>query len=490
MPINTVQLCVYPRTFISSSHHNNLQHQLSHILGNTLTYAHIPTVDIFMLINPFHNHVAGKPDNRLVIFINGTEKSSNDNKHIVLDTNSPLFGIESPFTDFLPPNGGGIVIKSPEGIPVAEWFDDFWELNILFDLFDDNVNLDNKLAIFTAIMKAFNEQIFYQKTVQQSWKFGNQQSKLCDTFCSLIKHHREQNVSNDKRQIQQWERDIAAYQTAIKQLHDQLFQKRRQLNADEDYLNEILTTFENDLNILVQHEKIKDVHIDNQFVTIFTVPLRIYASNNKIYQGGEYTIKINMFDSNVTFDSNCKHSSFWSTQDPHPHVDGQTKKACFGNIDSTIAELCSQMQLYALVMILIDFLESANTADAAGKCVVNWPEIDKDGNLIIKDNDDCNDDDDNNDDCDDNDNDDDDNNDDCDDNDNDDDEEDDYHDCDCCGGEYHVEDLYSVYNNICRLDNDVIPTNHRFVCINCRDDYYHWSNSLEEYISDEVHYDD
>ncbi len=167
-----------------------------------------------------------------------------------------------------------------------------------------------------------------------------------------------------------------------------------------------------------------------------------------------------MFTSEVLFDSDCKHSSYWSTQDPHPHVDGLSKKACLGNIESTVAELCSQMQLYALAMILIDFLESANVSDAAGKCVVSWPEIDKNGNPICHNDNNkpiyCDDDD---------------------------------HDCDCCCETYHIGDLCEVYEEVQMENNIFQPVWLRHVCEDCRDDNYHWCDEFEIYLSNDAEYD-
>lgn len=463
MPINTITLGTYPRIFVDSTSHCDLQRELTSIIRNTLTDLSVPIIDIYMLSHPYHQHAAGKATERLVIFINGTEGSKNNEP--VINDKSTLFGTESPFTKFLPARGDGYIIKSDEGVPVAEWFDDFWELNILFDLFNDSTDLNNKLKIFTAIMKAFNEQVWFPKILASSWKFGNQKEQLYASFSSLIKTQKEKSIAQDRRQISQWENDLAAYQRASKQLYDQIFQKRRQLIANEDYINEILSVLITDLDILVKNEKIKDIRIDQEFITIFTVPLRIYASNHKIYQGGEYTIKINMFTSDVYFDSTCKRRSYWSLKDPHPHVDGQTKKACLGNIDSTVAELCSQMQLYALTMILIDFLESANVADAAGKCVVNWPEIDEEGNPVYTS------------DCDD------DYDDDCDDDYDDDDDDDDNDTCDDCGSIF--DGLTQVWNDLCIRDDGTYPINERHVCDDCRDDFYHWSETFHVYLSNE-----
>jgi len=459
--IDRVNLNVYPNTFVDSSSHHRLQTTLTSIIRSTLTHLNVPLVDIFMLTHPFHNYHAGRINERVVIFINGTRKTNNTNVPIVLD-NTTLFGIDSTFTKFLPPSGNGVIIKSDEGIPIAEWFDDSWELNILFDLFDNSTDLDNKLEIFTHIMKAFDTQVWHQKTIENSWKYSSQRDKLRDTFYSQIKSHREHNLTSDKRQIQQWEHDIAAYQRGLKQIYDQLFQKRQQIQTSENYVSEILSTLEGDLNILIQNEKIDDIHINDHFITIFTIPLRIYASNGKIYQGGKYTITINMFTSEVLFDSDCKHSSFWSTQDPHPHVDGTTKRACLGNIESTVAELCSQIQFYALAMILIDFLESANVSDAAGKCVVNWPEIDKDGNPVNHDDNDC---------C------------------NKEEEDDDaYRNCDCCCEAYHIEDLYEVYEEVEMENNIFQPVCLSHVCGDCRDEHYHWCDEFEVFLANDAEY--
>lgn len=464
MSINQIHLGPYPRTFISSTNHSNLQTNLASIIHNKLTHLNVPIIDIFLLINQFHAHKAGRTNERLVIFINGTEKTNENNQPIIMDNNATLFNIQTPFNTFLPPTNNGIVIKSNEGIAVAEWIEEYWELNILVDLFNDNVELDKKLNIFACIMEAFNKQVWYLKILENSWKHSNQRDKLYANFYSTLKDHRQHNIESDKRQIQQWESDIRTYQNAIKRVHDQLLHKRHQVIAIDNYLDEIISTLKNDLDILIQNEKITDVHINNEIITVFTEPLRIYASNNKIYQGGRYTININMFTSEILFDSDYKNKSFWSMKDPHPHVDGTTKKACLGNIESTVAELCSQMQLYALVMILIDFLESVNLADVAGKCVVNWPEIDKDGNPVNHDdNDCCNKEEEENDDA--------------------------YRDCDCCYEAYHIEDLYEVYEEVEMENNIFQPVCLRHVCEDCRDEHYYWCDEFEVYLANDAEYD-
>src|SRR5690606_9940189 len=98
---------------------------------------------------------------------------------------------------------------------------------------------------------------------------------------------------------------------------------------------------------------------------------------------GSMKIVMNMSNTDVRFYNldNPRHG-YWTNEDPHPHVSGGNNTACLGNVASTIAELCSRNEVYALALMCIDFLENANTTDPAGAKVVNWDEVDEEGNII------------------------------------------------------------------------------------------------------------
>lgn len=57
-----------------------------------------------------------------------------------------------------------------------------------------------------------------------------------------------------------------------------------------------------------------------------------------------------------------------------PHV-FETGMICHGNIESMMVEAYKNKNLYELIFIILQFLKSANTSDAAGQNVHLWPEV-------------------------------------------------------------------------------------------------------------------
>lgn len=443
----------YPRCYNNNDYdHDCLSMLLEHIINEQLSNSSVADkIDIFSLSVPWHCHNAGIKNNRLVIFFNATSDKASRSR---IDVNNAIvFGQHSHVDAFLPPSGKGIVLTSPEGIDVAEWNPETWELNILFDIFSNIDYKSSDCAIFTNIMKLFNEVVLIPMSYENSWKHSTNKDKLTNTFLSRLKDNYQQKLSEDRESIRIMQRDITRLQAQIKNLYDTIHIKMNNISENNKYIDTILNTLSNDLDLIVAHEKVTDVIIDNESIIIKTIPLRIYADNNNIYQAGEFNIRINMFSSLVTFTSNKGYRSYWTDNDPHPHINGNDGVACLGNIESTVAELCSQMQLYPLFLMLIDYLESANTEDAAGKYVVNWPLVDNNGNIIHPDSQITN--------------------------------FDDIIECDVCGCEFDVNDSYYVYNSAYLCDDGWEYDDEVCVCPNCLDRYYRYIDSDDVYL----HYD-
>ena len=72
------------------------------------------------------------------------------------------------------------------------------------------------------------------------------------------------------------------------------------------------------------------------------------------------------------FNEKTQKQGYWTNRDPHPHVNGDSGDACLGNVSSSIAEMINQQELYALTLICISFLESANEDDPAGENIKHW----------------------------------------------------------------------------------------------------------------------
>ena len=80
-------------------------------------------------------------------------------------------------------------------------------------------------------------------------------------------------------------------------------------------------------------------------------------------------------------DDYCRQS-YWTENDPHPHVDGGSGCPCYGSAGSMLASTMSECELYASFIIVLNFLQQVNTEDSAGKFIYNWDCIDKKRNII------------------------------------------------------------------------------------------------------------
>ena len=85
-------------------------------------------------------------------------------------------------------------------MPLAEWSEELYELNILFDLFPkedetNTVNRNNQLKIFEFIIKEFNRLVWKVKKLENSWIYTSNKDKLLE---SLNKNIVEQNKSKFK----------------------------------------------------------------------------------------------------------------------------------------------------------------------------------------------------------------------------------------------------------------------------------------------------
>ena len=435
----------------SADNHSRFVNELPRIIGSELTYANIQHLDLYNLEEERHKYEAGRQHERIVIFSNATAQGADDTMELI--SPEKINGIENTFTRFLSPKGNGILIASEHGIPLAEWHEDTHELNILFDLFR-TYNRET-IGIFTFIMKEFNQLVWFPKTLENSWKHSQDKVKLTDRFTDAIKRQKEARLQQDIRQANQWENELNEYRRRIKQVSDNLIQKRRQVAVEQESIKNVSEGLIKDLDLIIGNEKIDDLHIKDGKFVIYTKPLYIYSDKGRRYYGGKYTIELNPENSDVRFFGDNPRQGFWTPQDPHPHVSGRDGTPCFGNVSSTIAELCSQMQIYALTMVCIDFLESANTADVAGGHVHNWDEVDEEGNIISTHHHDNEEDDENSETL----------------------------QCQYCDERVHPDTIRLAYNDIAG-DGEVgyYVIDEIYVCENCLENEFHYNEDVEEYI--------
>lgn len=145
-------------------------------------------------------------------------------------------------------------------------------------------------------------------------------------------------------------------------------------HEDEWYLDE--------LNKIRNHKRITNILITRTHFG-FTTDI-IYCEHpdtGKLYEIGIFDVTIS-YGSHIIFNNKTRKVNGFESSMNAPHVfkDGN---ACFGDISKTVSELLAYNELYLLVNLLINFLESVNTSDAAGKYLTKWPEVDPTTKKII-----------------------------------------------------------------------------------------------------------
>lgn len=253
-------------------------------------------------------------------------------------------------------------------------------LNIFENLFAEysEQNLNKFHAIFREVDKFYRSQLNYY-----SWKHTNHKEELASEFQVTVRDAHLRTIEDDREKIQQYEDKIRSFSLDIRNMNANRIRLMNQIESAELKAEQVSTKLLNELDNIVNHPKVKDLIIRNGKFIIETEP--IYAYHDKIdarYYIGNMRIELQPENTRVRFFGDNPRRSYWTERDPHPHVNGRNGEACLGNIAPTIAELCSQMELYALVMICIDFLESVNTDDPAGRNINRWDKVDDQGNII------------------------------------------------------------------------------------------------------------
>lgn len=242
---------------------------------------------------------------------------------------------------------------------------------------------------------------------------------------------------------------INEYRNSLKQHYDALTQARKELLSLEHINNEKeIQNFIRGLDQIAEQPRVSNIDIEGELITISVDEVYAYAENRDGDEGryyiGNMRIQININNTDVRFFGDNPRRGYWGV-DPHPHVDGSNGRACLGNVAASIAELCSQKEIYGLFLIAMDFLENANVDDPAGRKIYMWDEVDEDGNIIREGGD-----------------------------------EPDWH-CENCGaGQYDGDDSYFVYTE---YDGEGGATNGEDWCESCRDEDVTWNDEVEEYVT-------
>lgn len=149
---------------------------------------------------------------------------------------------------------------------------------------------------------------------------------------------------------------------------------KKQLETKFDFTSEIK-------NIL-SHDTVKGMNIEGKKVKVFTDRIDIEDDKGNKFRGNEYEITFDYEHFNVRFKGTKGYRGYWTDNDPHPHINGEHGTACLGDAGSMLAVTLNEFELYASYIIALNFLQSVNTEDPAGKKIKYWDCIDENDNVI------------------------------------------------------------------------------------------------------------
>ena len=363
---------------VDKEENNRVKLEIKEIIKKTIKYPNNENLAIYIYNfgGRYEEHTVGDINRNIFIFNNYTNSLAKGKEEVTLDK----------YGKILPYVGDGILFIDEDDIIIAEYRDKptatgmvTSTLNILVDLLGSN-----KLDVFEQLMIDFNKVVISKIEDKNSWSRTTNKEELIKILEKQLYTSSEEtikrikyNINREESHMENLKQDMILHIKTLKRLS-------RELELEEGATALPADKIANDLDLIMKNEKVVDIKITEQNLKVMTHELYIYDEKGNKYVGGEYIIDVKLNNSDIKISGNKGHKGYWSDNDPHPHVNGESGKVCFGNLSSTVAELCAQNELYALILSCIDFLENVDIKDYAGKNIKYYDKIDEDGNVIEK----------------------------------------------------------------------------------------------------------
>lgn len=156
----------------------------------------------------------------------------------------------------------------------------------------------------------------------------------------------------------------------VRSIREVIEAKRMLEQLNNGSVNEI---YGKEFDKLLTIEKIHDVSVTNGIINIYTNSLQCLDPRTGIlHQIGKFRIELFTEKGYVRWHNLSQKIDGYRAKMNAPHVfpDG---KACLGNIEEIIPDLMGNYEYSALAMVAIQFIESVNVDDSAGKYIDRWP---------------------------------------------------------------------------------------------------------------------
>lgn len=312
---------------------------------------------------PRGNHTS---DGRFHLFI-GVGQRANGN------TPSTMWGLRLGNYTALSPQGDGQVIYEDSGFPIAELYED--RLYVLSNL--AHYGESYEVAVFRRLLEEVV--IEMSSTPQQKADRRRQQAE------ERRRRSREQYVrecaKRFEKTVEGTKRAIETGHAEVRRMQDALVKKIRETHGSERKLEQLEARRPNEtekygqeFDKLLNVPKVLDLQAGEGVISVFTDTLFCTdPRSGKRHEIGKFRIELSTQGCSVRWFNLTRRIAAYKSDQMAPHIwsDGS---ACLGNTGEIFPELLGNYEYAAAAVVAIQFAESVNVDDAAGKFIDRWPE--------------------------------------------------------------------------------------------------------------------
>lgn len=209
--------------------------------------------------------------------------------------------------------------------------------------------------------------------------------ELSKAFNEIALKDNEKTLERAKREEQEYLRDIKRYRdymTVAWNSYKDVMNRVKALSSEREGRD-----YTSDMEAILSHKYVTSAvaRPTGKVVEIETDYIDIYDESGNKFKGNKYLLSFDFDDMTCYIkglDEDYNRKSYWTDQDPHPHVNGENGEACWGSAGSMLVESMNNYEIYASFIIVLNFLQQVNTSDPAGAYIRNWDCIDEEGNDV------------------------------------------------------------------------------------------------------------
>jgi hypothetical protein len=255
----------------------------------------------------------------------------------------------------------------------------------------------NELAIFRKILeetvKMISPDVFQEilkiraekereKALKEQLKKDLSTKRLGDKYHEIMKKHYV-NICSARleKEIESLKEEIDEGKETIRKQQEELIEKIREIQDLEKrmlHINSDKKVFKKELESeftkLLQVPNVLNVITNEKdgLVEVYTDTLYCTDPRTKIvHEIGKFKISISQANG-LRWENLTRRVDGCNKNQMAPHI-WESGKACLGNMESIFPELIANYEYSVVVQLAIQFVESVNVDDSAGKHISNWP---------------------------------------------------------------------------------------------------------------------